>query len=106
MDFQAMLPEKRLPTEVETTLYRIVQEALTNVVKHARASRVSVLLTRKDEMVTAVIEDDGTGFDAAHTREGGLGLLGMSERVALVGGRIEIESEPERGTTLVAEVPA
>jgi two-component system, NarL family, sensor histidine kinase DevS len=103
--FQAMLPSTRLPAEVETTLYRIVQEALTNVVKHARANRVSILLTRKDGGVTVVIEDDGGGFDPANTSDGGLGLIGMRERVALVGGRIAIESGPESGTTLVAEVP-
>ncbi len=105
VDFQALLPSARLPAEVETTLYRIVQEALTNVVKHARANRVSVLVTRKDASVTVVIEDDGNGFDPASTRDGGLGLLGMRERVALVGGRIEIESSVESGTALVAEVP-
>jgi two-component system, NarL family, sensor histidine kinase DevS len=105
VDFQALLPDRRLPTEVETTLYRIVQEALTNIVKHARAQRVSVLLTRKDGSVSAVIEDDGVGFDPTRIREGGLGLLGMRERVALVGGRIEIETDAGAGTTLVAEVP-
>jgi signal transduction histidine kinase len=105
VDFQAVLPSTRLPAEVETTLYRIVQEALTNVVKHARANRISILVTRKDGSVTAVIEDDGGGFDPAHTRDGGLGLIGMRERVALVGGRIEIESSAESGTALVAEVP-
>jgi two-component system, NarL family, sensor histidine kinase DevS len=105
VDFQAVLPSTRLPAEVETTLYRIVQEALTNVVKHARANRVSVLVTRKDGSVTAVIEDDGGGFDPAHTRDWGLGLIGMRERVALVGGRIEIESSAKSGTALVAEVP-
>jgi len=105
VEFQALLPEERLPAEVETTLYRIVQEALTNIVKHARAERVSVLLTRKGGSVSAVIEDDGGGFDPARTRDGGMGLVGMRERVALVGGRISIESALGAGTTLVAEVP-
>jgi signal transduction histidine kinase len=106
VDFQAMLPEGRLEPETETTLYRIVQEALTNIVKHAGAKQVSVLLTRKNDAVTAVIEDDGAGFDPARVRDDGLGLLGMRERVALVGGRVDIESRPGAGTTLVAEVPA
>ena len=105
VEFQTMLPDERLPAEIETTLYRIVQEALTNIVKHARAERISVLLTRKDGSVSAVIEDDGSGFDPANTRDGGLGLVGMRERVALVGGRISIESALGAGTTLVAEVP-
>jgi signal transduction histidine kinase len=105
VDFQTMLPEGRLPPEIETTLYRVVQEALTNIVKHARASRVSVLVTRKDGSVTAVIEDDGAGFDPSRVREEGLGLMGMRERAALVGGRITVESRPGAGSTLVAEVP-
>ncbi len=105
VDFQAVVPEERLPAEIETTLYRIVQEALTNVIKHARADRVSVLVTRKDASVTAVIEDDGAGFETSRIREGGLGLLGMRERAALVGGRVDVESRPGAGSTLVAEVP-
>ena len=80
---------ERLPQPVETALYRIVQEALTNVIKHSRASRVSVLVTRKPDTVAAVIEDDGVGFDAEDTRDGGLGLLGMRERIALLDGRLD-----------------
>lgn len=105
VDFHARLPEGRLSAELETTLYRIVQEAFTNVVKHARATRVSVLLTSKHGRVSVVIEDDGIGFDPLATSEERLGLLGMRERVDLVGGRIELESQPGGGTTLVAEVP-
>ena len=80
--------DDRLPEEVETALYRIVQEALTNVVKHANARQVSIVLARKDRVVTALIEDDGRGFDPAATREGGFGLEGMRERVALLGGTL------------------
>ncbi|HVS85032.1 MAG TPA: sensor histidine kinase, partial [Gaiellaceae bacterium] len=97
--------EERLPFEVETALYRIVQESLTNVVKHARASRVSVVLTRKEDVVSVVVEDDGIGFEPARTREGGLGLLGMRERIGLLGGDLRVESRPGAGTTFVAEVP-
>jgi signal transduction histidine kinase len=104
VDFEAALPE-RLPEEVETALYRTVQECLTNVVKHARAGRVSVLLRRRNGSVAAVVEDDGAGFDPALGREGGFGLVGMRERLALLGGRLEIESG-DRGTTIAAEVPA
>ena len=84
--------EARLPTEVETTLYRIVQEALSNVVKHAGAAHVSVLVARRRNTVVAIVEDDGVGFAADGVREDALGLVGMRERLALVGGTLEIES--------------
>jgi signal transduction histidine kinase len=105
VDLQANLGEERLPSEVETALYRIVQEALTNVVKHAGASRVSILLTQRDGSAAVVVEDDGSGFDPSATSEDGLGLVGMRERVGLLGGRVRIESAAGRGATLVAEVP-
>jgi signal transduction histidine kinase len=105
VELAASLGEERLEAEVETTLYRIVQEALTNVVKHARARKVSILLIRRGRGATVLIEDDGEGFDPTSTREGGLGLLGMRERLALVDGRLTVESAPGSGTTLAAEVP-
>jgi signal transduction histidine kinase len=105
VELEASLGDERLPAEVETMLYRIVQEALTNVVKHARASRVSIILIRRDRKVTALVEDDGQGFDGAIEREDGLGLLGMRERVALVDGRLMVESSAGSGTTLAVEVP-
>jgi signal transduction histidine kinase len=105
VDLEARLGEERLPREVETTLYRIVQEALTNIVKHADASHVSITLTRKDGSVVAVVEDDGRGFDPAAVGSDGLGLVGMQERAALLDGHIRIEAAPDSGTTLVAEVP-
>jgi signal transduction histidine kinase len=104
VDFESALPDGRLPPDVETALYRIVQECLTNVVKHARASRVSVLLTRSGGAVKAVVEDDGRGFDVDARPEHGSGLVGMRERLALLGGRLEVESS-ERGTTVAADVP-
>ena len=102
---QAALRDERLPPEVETALYRIVQEALTNVVKHAHASTVSVVLTQKNASIAAVIEDDGRGFDPDKARPDGLGLLGMRERLALLGGRVAVESSGGRGTTVAVEVP-
>jgi signal transduction histidine kinase len=105
VDFHSALGEARLPGEVETALYRVVQESLTNVVKHANARRVSISVVRRDSAVAAVIEDDGAGFDQRAVRKGGVGLLGMRERLALLDGRVEIESRPGAGTTLVAEVP-
>jgi signal transduction histidine kinase len=95
----------RLPPDVETTLYRFVQEALTNVVKHAQAEHVSILLTRRDGGVSAVIEDDGQGFVPEHVRADALGLVGMRERLALLRGTLAIESQPGAGTTLVAFLP-
>jgi signal transduction histidine kinase len=105
IDFQPAITADRLPAEVETALYRIVQESLTNVVKHAKARNVSVLLARTDGAVKAVIEDDGGGFDPGERTGEGFGLIGMSERLALLGGRLEIESSEEAGTTIAAEVP-
>jgi two-component system, NarL family, sensor histidine kinase DevS len=105
VDLEAQLGEERLPSEVETAFYRIIQEALTNIVKHAGATRVSILLTRRDGSVAAVVEDDGSGFDASATPHDGLGLVGMRERVGLVGGRLRIESAHGSGTTVRAEVP-
>ena len=103
VDLESRIRE-RLPTDVETALYRIVQEALTNVVKHAQATAVSIVLAPKDRAVTALIEDDGRGFTPDGSGEG-LGLLGMGERLALLGGRLKIESSHGAGTTIVAEVP-
>jgi len=103
-DLESGLGDERLPGEVETTLYRIVQEALTNVGKHAKAKRVSIVLTRRGGEVSAVIDDDGCGFDPK-AGGGGLGLVGMRERVALVGGRMTIESREGAGTTIHVEVP-
>ena len=105
VDLVPRLGSDRLPREIETTLYRITQEALTNVVKHARASRVSIVLTRRDGAVSAVIEDDGRGIESGNQAGDGLGLVGMKERVALVGGRLVVESPPGGGTTLSIEVP-
>jgi two-component system, NarL family, sensor histidine kinase DevS len=103
---QAALGDSRLSGETETALYRIVQEALTNVIKHAQAATVSVVLTRKGDSVVAVIEDDGRGFDPTDTRDERLGLLGMRERIALVNGQLSVESRPGEGTTLAVEVPS
>ena len=104
------LDKRRLPPETETAIYRIIQEALNNVLKHARAHRVSVILERRRDQVVVIVEDDGQGFnvDAAICepgREHGLGLLGMQERIALVGGTLSIESRVGSGATIVARIP-
>jgi len=105
VDVQSQLGERRLPAEAETVLYRIVQEAVTNVLKHADARSVTVRLDHSGNGVTLVVQDDGTGFDPDGARDGGVGLIGMRERVALVGGRLSIESAEGAGTMLTAEVP-
>jgi len=105
VELESRLQDDRLPEEVETVLYRIVQEALTNIVKHAQASRVSIVITQKPGAVGAVIEDDGRGFDPDQSVDGGIGLIGMRERVALLDGSMTIETAPGKGTTLVIEVP-
>jgi chemotaxis family two-component system sensor kinase Cph1 len=83
----------------------VVQEALTNVLKHAAARRVSVVLRQSRGQVSAVVEDDGRGFDADAVAGHRLGLLGMRERAALVGGTLVVESGPDRGTTVIARIP-
>jgi len=103
--FESRLGEERLLPEIETTLYRIVQEGLTNVVKHAGATRVSVLLVRRPRVVSALVEDDGHGFDPELSTDAGMGLAGMRERLALLEGRLTIESGRGAGTSVVAEVP-
>src|SRR4051794_8832593 len=105
LQFEAGLGNERLPPEGETTLYRVIQESLTNVAKHAGARKVSVLLVRRESSVAAVIEDDGHGFTPDDERRGGIGLSGMRERVALLDGRLTVEAERGGGTTIAAEVP-
>lgn len=111
LDFQCALPdERRLPPPVETALYRIIQEALTNVLKHARARRVSLVLGLRGDDAFAVVEDDGAGFSFESLSDDGatgrrLGLLGMRERVALVRGAVNVESAPGAGTTVFVRVP-
>jgi signal transduction histidine kinase len=111
VDFQSLaLDDRRLPSEIETALYRIVQEALTNVARHARATSVSVLLEHRDGYIRLIVEDDGKGFDVSQVigsgpREKNLGLYGMRERAALLGGTVTIESIPGTGTTIFVTIP-
>jgi len=104
------LMKERLPRQIETAVYRIVQEALTNVVKHANAQNVSVIVEHRSNRVQAIIEDDGIGFDAermlsATNEDRRLGLVGMQERVALLEGDLNIESTPGSGTTVIIHIP-
>ena len=100
--------EDRLPFIVETTLYRLAQEALNNVAKHARARQVDIVLERTADHWSLIIEDDGIGFDpsSGEVEQRGFGLVGMRERAALVGADLQIESAPGRGTTVILRMPA
>lgn len=103
------LGDARLEPLVETCLYRVAQEALNNVAKHAGAASVDILLERRDHHAVLIVEDDGLGFDPdgveADGEEHGMGLIGMRERAALVGGTVEVESTPGNGTTVFVRVP-
>jgi signal transduction histidine kinase len=105
------LQKQRLPPPIATAVYRVVQEALNNVLKHAGANRVSVLLELRYNQLRTIVEDDGLGFDVeavsfATDRGHGLGILGMRERVEALGGNLEIESHATAGTTVVTRIPA
>ncbi|HKC25775.1 MAG TPA: sensor histidine kinase, partial [Thermoanaerobaculia bacterium] len=96
--------DARAPVEIETVCFRIVQEALSNVARHARARHVDVTLTAQDVALDVTVKDDGVGFDVERLRTG-MGLVGMGERAELAGGRLDIESAPGAGTTLHASFP-
>lgn len=100
---------KKLPTDLETNLYRILQESLNNILKHAAATRVGVLFHRMNTAVSLIVEDNGKGFYPEVAMEGpgaiGLGIVGMKERTELLGGFFKIESSPGEGTTVVSRVP-
>jgi len=98
---------KRLPAVIETALYRIVQEAMANVVRHAKATRVDVLLEHRGERVMVMVEDDGIGFELGQVQRGHhYGLLGLEERAEALHGTLTLESSPGAGTTVVVEVPS
>lgn len=103
------MEKDRLTNEIETVLYRITQEALTNVAKHANAENVDILLERRSDQVSLIIEDNGGGFDveqASGAGEKGFGLISMRDRAALVGGTLAVESNPGAGATVVVRIPA
>jgi two-component system sensor histidine kinase UhpB len=107
VSFHAAGLEDRLPDDVDVVVYRIVQEALTNVAKHANATQVHVTVIRDERVLSATVADNGCGFDVPsimRSRERGLGLFGMQERVGLVGGELQITSQPGQGTRVVARI--
>jgi signal transduction histidine kinase len=103
----AGIEDARLPPVLETTVYRIVQEAMNNVLKHASAQTVSVSVERRGGHVLAIVEDDGVGFDLeqASATTTHIGLASMRERAAIAGGELTIESQPGTGTTVRAKLP-
>jgi two-component system, NarL family, sensor histidine kinase UhpB len=113
VDIQTFGRDNPLPADVAAVLYRLVQEGLTNVLKHAKASKVSIVLERKSDGLALVLEDDGIGFDPENLgrkasgigQASGLGLSGMKERVALLDGTIAIESAPGKGSTIFVQIP-
>ncbi len=107
VEFEASgAPSQRLPSNVETAIFRIVQESLTNVILHAQAARVDVVLNYLGNSIVAIIEDNGIGFlPSMATDEDHLGLFGMRERVEMLGGSLAIDSEPGQGTIVRVEVP-
>jgi len=108
--FEGPGDEARVPEPVEIACYRVIQEAITNVARHARAQNVSVVLTLTRSGLEVVLRDDGVGFDVAQARArasagGSLGILGMEERVSLVGGRMQIDSAAGQGTRVWIRFP-
>jgi signal transduction histidine kinase len=108
--FEGDILEMRLPTEIETALFRVVQEAIANIAKHSEAENVIINLELTNGLVTVEVEDDGKGFDIEGSSDikigsRGLGLLGMKERILLIEGRFEIHSQPGSGTRVVVTVP-
>ncbi len=109
-NFEAMGLEEKLPPQIETALYRIVQEALNNIAKHAQADRVEISLVKRDSRIVASIQDNGKGFDldkVSHPEspERGFGIIGIQERVSLLGGEMDIQSRTGFGTLIHIEIP-
>lgn len=109
IDLQIVGCVERLPSEIEITVYRLCQEGLNNIFRHARANQVTIVLFC-GEIVHVRIEDNGIGFDlhrkpSCHSGTQGFGLLGMRERVADLGGKLTVRSAPGQGTTIEAKLP-
>ena len=110
VNFHHVRAQARLAPDIETACFRIVQEALTNITRHAQASRVEINLRREDEAVVLSVQDDGIGFDIESMRQramlgGSLGVLGMQERASLIGGQLSIQSVPGKGSTVQLTCP-
>jgi two-component system NarL family sensor kinase len=105
VNFEATGGGRPLPVRIEVGLYRIAQETLTNIVQHAEARQVDVQLETTPRQVRLIVEDDGQGFDPAHVPPGRYGLIGLNERAKLLGGRLQLESNPGLGTRIEVTIP-
>jgi signal transduction histidine kinase len=105
IQFEVVGKIERLPSEVEIAIYRIVQEALTNIVRHARATRADVLFESNGDSLVVIVEDNGVGFDPKNQVTNHLGLVGMQERATMLGGLITLESSVDHGSMIKLEVP-
>jgi signal transduction histidine kinase len=110
ISYHNTLGERRLPPTIETVLYRVVQEALTNVRKHAHTTRVAVIVAGDEQRLRLEVQDWGRGFEPAHVLDHAglgerIGLRGMRERVALLGGHWSVQSSPGNGALVAAEIP-
>jgi len=110
INFRVIGRERRLPSQLETTLFRVIQEAITNIIRHANAKRASIILHFTKGTVRVNIKDNGAGFDveeaiSTKNRPRGLGLLGMKERVELFNGNFSIRSSPGEGTEIRIKIP-
>ena len=108
--FELSGPERRFPPEIETALFRVVQEAITNIARHSGADTALIQVALKDDSLSIEVEDDGNGFDPATIGlsgppERGLGLLGIRERVELLGGQVVIDAAPDQGVRIALTVP-
>lgn len=106
MEFRNLGEEKRLPSEMEVALFRLIQEAVQNALKHASPRYITVKLSMTKEMVSVTVKDDGKGFDSTQQKEGSFGLMGMKERVELLDGEMSIDSHPGAGTLVFIQVPS
>lgn len=100
----------RLPLEIESTVYRVIQEALTNIVRHARAEHVNIFVNRYENKILIAIEDDGIGFDLENVKDDceqktGMGLISIEERISLIGGKLKVEASPGKGTSFYICIP-
>jgi len=105
VQFEVVGEIERLSSDMETAVYRIVQEAMTNIIRHAQATRIDIYLQRRDNSLVVIVEDNGVGFDHSTQQNGRLGLVGMNERATMLGGTLTIESSQQGGTTVFLEVP-
>ena len=100
--------EERLNKKLELTLYRLTQEALSNIVKHSRAKEFNIQILNNKDIIKLMISDDGIGFDPGHTNKSnfsGFGLLNMQERIGSYNGKLKIDSSEGNGTLIITEIP-